>query len=177
MLKWLRWVVFRPQADAERVRQDVECCLFAEVDVARVTPSRKLRRRTLAALREESLRPAPAPRRSLTLLGTYATAGGLLALVAVVASLDLGQPAPPVSPSVDAPRARPVAIVIGFDPSRYDGLKQKILQRLETSLEAQLVAEARQIFDDARAAGEIVLARLPLPAVRVERTPTSVSAP
>ena len=96
---------------------------------------------------------------------------GLLALVAVVASLDLGQPAPPVSPSVDAPRARPVAIVIGFDPSRYDGLKQKILQRLKTSVEAQLVAEARQIFDDARAAGEIVLARLPLPAVRVETVP------
>ena len=75
-------------------------------------------------------------------------------------------PAPP-----PAPRARPVAIVIGFDPSRYDGLKQKILQRLETSVEAQLVAEARQIFDDACAAGEIVLARLPLPAVRVETVP------
>ncbi len=171
MLKWLRRVMFRPQPDEERVRQDVECCLFAEVDVARVAPSRELRRRTLAALREESLRPAPAPRRPLTLLGTYATAGGLLALVAVVASLDLARPAPPVSPSVDGSRFRPAVIVIGFDPSRYDGLTQKIRQRLDTSLERQLVAEARQIFDDARAAGEIVLARLPLPAVRVERTP------
>ena len=71
--------------------------------------------------------------------------------------LILRQRGPPVAPSVDAPRARPVAIGIGFDPSRYDGLKQKILQRLETSVEAQRVAEARQIFDDACAAGEIVL--------------------
>ena len=177
MLKWLRWVVFRRPADEERVRQDVECCLFAEVDEARVAPSPELRRRTLAALREESLRPVPAPRRPLTLLSTYAAAGGLLALVAVVASLDLGETTPPPAPAVDGGRARPVAIVIGFDPSRYDGLKQKIQQRLDTSLEAQLVAEARQIFDDARAAGEIVLARLPLPAVRVETVPTSVSAP
>ncbi len=38
MLKWLRWVLFRRRADEERVRQDDECCLFAEVDVARVAP-------------------------------------------------------------------------------------------------------------------------------------------
>jgi hypothetical protein len=43
------------------------------------------------------------------------------------------------------------------------------MDRLEGSWEAPLLVEARQIVDDARVAGELVVTLLPVPSVRIER--------
>ncbi len=69
----------------------------------------------------------------------------------------------------DGDRPSRFAIVIGLDTSRFEAAVQRQMQRLEGSWEAPLLAEARQIVDDARAAGELVVTLLSVPSVRIER--------
>ena len=59
--------------------------------------------------------------------------------------------------------------MIGVDTSRFEAAVQRQMQRLEGSWEAPLLAEARQIVDDARVAGELVVTLLAVPSIRLER--------
>ncbi len=180
MLRFARRVRFR---DEQRWRR-VETRLREEGDAARRQPARDLRRRTLAALREASLELRPASRRERQGWVTLAAAGVGLA---VVASVAVTQRAPPpeqpgptqevLAPAAttadtaeeDGARQSRFAIVIGLDTSRFEAAVQRQMQRLEGSWEAPLLAEARQIVDDARVAGEFVVTLLPVPSVRIER--------
>jgi hypothetical protein len=72
-------------------------------------------------------------------------------------------------PETDPDDPSRFAIVIGLDTSRFEAAVQRQMQRLEGSWEAPLLVEARQIVDDARVAGELVVTLLPVPSVRIER--------
>ncbi len=175
MLRFARRVRF---LDEQRWRR-VETRLREEGDAARRQPARGLRRRTLAALRESSLELCPASRRERQGWVTLAAAGVGLALVASVAVTQ--RAAPPDQPGLvqantaghptegDGDRPSRFAIVIGLDTSRFEAAVQRQMQRLEGSWEASLLAEARQIVDDARVAGELVVTLLPVPSIRLER--------
>ena len=177
MLRFSRRERFR---DEQRWRR-VETRLREEGDAARRQPARDLRRRTLVALRGASLELRPASRRERQGWVTLAAAGVGLALVASVAVTQRAappeQPVPvPVHANVaghptggDGERQSRFSIVIGLDTSRFEAAIQRQMQRLEGSWEAPLLAEARQIVDDARAAGELVVTLLPVPSVRIER--------
>ncbi len=110
---------------------------------------------------------------------TLAAAGGGLAVVASVAVTQRAAPPEPPVPvkahvdghatGAEGDRQSRFAIVIGLDTSRFEAAVQRQMQRLEGSWEAPLLAEARQIVDDARAAGALVATLLPVPSVRIER--------
>ena len=180
MLKFARRVRFR---DDQRWRR-VETRLRDEADAARRRPARDLRRRTLAALREASLELRPASRRERQGWVTLAAAGVGLAVVASVAVTQRGAPLEQSRPTqrVDAPadttvhtaeadgdRQSRFAIVIGLDTSRFEAAVQRQMERMEGSWAEPLLDEARQIVDDARAAGELVATLLLVPSVRIER--------
>ncbi len=175
MLRLARRVRF---LDEQRWRR-VETRLREEGDEARRQPARDLRRRTLAALREVSLELRPASRRERQGWVTLAAAGVGLALVASVAVTQRAAPPEPPVPGeahvaghatgAEVDRQSRFAIVIGLDTSRFEAAVQRQMQRLEGSWEAPLLAEARQIVDDARAAGALVATLLPVPSVRIER--------
>ena len=175
MLRFARRVRF---LDEQRWRR-VETRLREEGDAARRQPARDLRRRTLAALRESSLELRPASRRERQGWVTLAAAGVGLALVASVAVTQRAAPPDPPGPvqanTADHPtggegdQKSRFAIVIGVDTSRFEAAVQRQMQRLEGSWEAPLLAEARQIVDDARVAGELVVTLLAVPSIRLER--------
>ena len=121
---------------------DVDRLLRLEAAEARVVPPAGLRRRTLAALREASLQPAPTRRRPPAL--TYAAACGLLGLIAAAAAMHLDPGAvPPPVPEVG--RARAAA--------------STLLNRIESPLKD----EVRLLVADARLARDSLLACLPRP--------------
>ena len=170
MLKFARRVRFR---DDQRWRR-VETRLRDEADAARRRPARDLRRRTLAALREASLELRPASRRERQGWLTLAAAGVGLAVVASVAVTQ--RAARPVEAPVaghttgpEADRPPRFEIVIGLDTSRFEAAVQRQVERVEGSWAEPLLDEARQIVDDARAAGELVATLLLVPSVRIER--------
>ncbi len=175
MLRFARRVRFR---DEQRWRRE-ETRLHDEADAARRQPARDLRRRTLAALREASLELRPASRRERQGWVTLAAAGVGLAVVASVAVTQRAAPPEPPVPveahvaghatGAEGDRQSRFAIVIGLDTSRFEAAVQRQMQRLEGSWEAPLLAEARQIVDDARVAGELVVTLLAVPSIRLER--------
>ncbi|MHC4415652.1 MAG: hypothetical protein ACYS0G_10240 [Planctomycetota bacterium] len=170
MLRWLHRLVSGPNTDgADRVRRDLDRRLREEVHAVRVAPSRDLRRRTLAALQQATWDADAFPLPARGLRGAYAAAGGLLALAATVAVLRHPVPLDSSTPGPVESRDDPITIVIGIDTTRFDAAWKNRVQQLEASWEAPLVAEARLIMDDARDAGSFVLARLPMPQVRIER--------
>jgi hypothetical protein len=157
MLSWLRQLGFRSASGAI----DVGRLLRLEVTEARVAPSRGLRRRTLAALQEASLRAAPAPARQRPLAFTYAAACGLLALLAATAALHLAAPRHPAeAPTADARQGGPL-VLLSLDGGRLEAVLKAQLQLGQDSWEAPLREEARLIVADARHARAYLLARLP----------------
>ena len=123
---------------------DVQRLLRLEAADARVEPTAGLRRRTLDALRDAALNPAPARRRPLAF--TYAAACGVLALIAAAGALHLdGQRVAPAAP--EGLRAR-------LAPARLLNLDR---------FESPLKAEVRLLVADARQARDCLLDSLPRP--------------
>lgn len=123
---------------------DVHRLLRLEAADARVEPTAGLRRRTLDALRDASLNPAPARRRPLAF--TYAAACGVLAVIAASAALHLDRQ--PIAP------AAPAGVRARLAPTRLLNLDR---------FESPLKAEVRLLVADARHARDRLLCSLPRP--------------
>ncbi|MHC4100543.1 MAG: hypothetical protein ACYS15_12410 [Planctomycetota bacterium] len=135
--------------------------LGLEAAEARVKPSPGLRRRTLAALREATLQPDPAPARRRQIVLAYAAVCALVALVAVTAASHLaalGRQS--AAPATSARGAGPLKL-LRLDTVRLEAAVEEQLQLQTESWETPLMEEARLIAADARQAGEYLLARLP----------------
>lgn len=162
MLKWLYRIGFAWQAEARGRRRRVDRRLRAEVAEARVQPSPDLRGRTIAALNDATHAPTHASSRDiLPRPAAPAYLLGLLILVVLgVLAVRVGitEPAAPV-----AVVKRP-AMLANFDTTEFDALIRTRLQEFEGTWESSLRTEAKLLANDARNAGEFLLASLPLPA-------------
>ena len=142
-------------------RRRLERRLIEEAGAARREPSGELRRRTLAALRDVT--PAT-PRPTLPRRAAYAWAFALVAMLSAAAVLLVRAPVRPAD-EVERPVIR-LARLLGASAMNDQ------LVRLESNCEEPLLAEARLLVDDAIAAGEYLLVRLPLPVGQIRRGPT-----
>lgn len=139
---------------------DVDRLLRLQAHEARVAPAPELRRRTLAALREATLRREPVPARHGATGFAYAAACGLLVLLAAAGALNIAAPRRPApGPAAAEPGAGALKL-LSFRPQR---LETALAARLpgEDPWEGPLMEEARLLVADARQARAALLARLP----------------
>lgn len=157
MLKQLYRLGFAWQADARRRRRRVDRRLRAEVAAARGAPSPGLRRRTIAALNDmrEPVRVGP----TRPTASAYAVACVALLALCVMA-VRLGVPVSERPSRVVEPRTAATTL----DKPGLSALLRSPIRGFKEDWEPSLRTEAKLIADDARQAGQYVLATLPLPA-------------
>jgi hypothetical protein len=143
---------------------------------ATVTPSRRLRRGTLAALaRAPHLAGGrrDRPRIVAPLAPAYAAAAALLLVVSTLAVMRHAGPetapvvaaGPAVPSETDGPERARRGLVIAVDTRRLDRMTAS-----DASVwKKPLFRQARSMVDDAFVAADVMLARLPFDGVRLER--------
>ncbi|MHC4126677.1 MAG: hypothetical protein ACYSWT_12900 [Planctomycetota bacterium] len=157
MLSRWRKLGFRSRCDTI----DVDRLLRLQADEARVAPSPGMRRRTLAALREASLRAEPLAARQGPMGFAYAVACGLLVLLAAAAALNFATPRRPQPGPVATDRGGTALNLLSLDTGRLETALEARLSLGPDPWEAPLMEEARLLVADARQARAALLARLP----------------
>ncbi len=140
-------------------RDEIAGRLRAEAEAARIEPPARVRSRALAAMECVS-RDGP-QREPHGRLGASVAACGAAAILAVIPLVSRPKPAAPGPPVAS----------ITLDRSRFEGFFEidRRLGAIPSPWETLLGEEAQLLAADARAAGEQLLASLPIPSIRLQR--------